>query len=101
MASYAELRSLFNDSNLRNKVTASVVIAAETELKASPGTADGRSWALDVLNSPEVWGRTTYMLVLAVNKASPVATIQGASDATIQTNVDAVVADLIAARAGV
>ncbi len=101
MATYSELRSLFSNDDLRHRVETAVIIAAETELAASPGSVEGRSWGLKVLRGPADWGRTAFLSVLASNKTASVAAIQSASDATIQTNVDAAKAGWIAAEGGV
>lgn len=100
MASYVELRSLFNHADLRNRVTTAVIIAAQDELDASPGTAAGRIWASKTLQGPEIEGRRALMYVLAANKDATQANIISASDAQIQTNVDAAVPNLIKADEG-
>ncbi len=101
MATYSELRSLFSDDDLRHRVETAVIIAAEAELSASPGSPRGRAWGLEALRDAAGWGRTAFISVLASNKAATVAAIKGASDATIQTNVDTAKAGWIAAEAGV
>ncbi len=101
MATYSELRSLFSDDDLRHRVETAVIIAAEAELSASPGSVEGRAWGLMALRNTSGWGRTGFLSVLASNKAATVAVIQGASDSTIQTNVDAAKVGWIAAEGGV
>ncbi len=101
MATYQEIRSLFSDDDLRHRAEVAVVIAAEVELSASPGSVEGRAWGLKALQDTETWGRKAFILVLAVNKDAPVSAIKGASDTSIQTAVDAIKAGCIAAEAGV
>ena len=100
MATYEELRGIFNDSDTKNKVVMATVIAAYELLQTTP-TADDRAWASRVFDDPEAEGRKAYMAVLAANKASTVVAIQAATDATIQTQVDGVVPSLVQALAGV
>ena len=101
MATYAELRSLFSDDDLRHRVETAVIIAAEAELAASPGSVEGRAWGLKVLRSTADWGRTAFLSVLAGNKAVDVADIESATDLNIQNKVDAAKAGWIAAESGV
>ncbi len=98
MATYAELRALFNDSGLRNKVTSAAIIAAESALSDPvnfPTTTadvtlqtDRLLWAARVFNGAEAEGRKLFMAVLAANSSATVAAIQGASDTVIQNNVN-------------
>ncbi len=100
MATYQELRSLFSDDDLRHRVETAVVIAAEAELAASPGSINGRSWGLKALQDTARWGRKAFILVLAANKDVPVSAIKMVSDAGIQNAVNAITAGCIAAEAG-
>ena len=99
MATYVELRNLFSDDTLENRVTTATVIAAQALLDGTP-TANDRAWALSVLEDPDGWGIKIFKSVLAANKNASVATIQGASDATIQSAVDAVVPQIVLAYSG-
>lgn len=96
MASYVEIRDLFSDSVFRNRCTTAVVIAAGNLLAGTP-TPDQQRWAAAVFSGPDAEGRKATMAVLAANNAVDVSAITGATDAQIQTNVDAVVDDLVAA----
>jgi len=100
MASYTELRGQFGDDSFRNRVTMATIIAANNLLEATPTAAD-RAWASNVFTSPDAQGRIVYMAVLAANKALTIVQITGATDAAIQSNVDAVVPSLVSALAGV
>lgn len=99
MATYLELRGLFNDGDLVNRVAVAAVISVNTILGGTPTAADNAYAAL-LYSAPQAEARKILMGVLAANNGSSVATIQSASDATIQTNVDATVLTLIAALAG-
>lgn len=100
MATLQELRSLFNDSDLTEKVEAAVVIAANTLLSGSP-TAAQKAWAAAVFSAPKNEASKALMAVLAENSSATVAQIQQATDAAIQTAVNGVVQVLVDAMAGV
>jgi len=91
MATYLELRQLFTHGDLRNKVEAAIIIAAEGVYAEDPGTvnhANRIAWAKAVLLNPGTARDRFLMVVLAANKDASVAVITGASDAAIQTKVD-------------
>ena len=98
MATYTEIRNLFSDDALRNRVVVATVVAASDLLAGTP-TVDDQKWAANVLSSPRGEGQKSFMAVLALNKAATVAVITGATDAAIQANVDTIVPDLVAAHA--
>lgn len=100
MATYSELRALFNDSDLMEKVEVATVIAANTLIAGTPTTAE-KAWAATVFSSPKAEAQKAVMSVLAANSDATVATIQAATDASIQTNVDTIVPILVDALAGV
>lgn len=100
MADYTELRNLFDDNELRNRVVTATVIAAHTLAIGTPSAADS-AWASAVFSRPEAIGKQALYAVLAANKDATVPNIQNATDAQIQTNVDAIVPVLVAALAGV
>lgn len=99
MASYIELRNLFDSSDIRNKVTTATVIAAHNLLTGAP-SANDRAFADAVFSNPKSVGNKVYMAVIAANKSATVSQIEGASDSAIQTNVDGVIPSLVAALAG-
>lgn len=100
MATYQELRSLFNDSDLLEKVEVATVIAANDLLATTPTTAQ-KAWAAQVFASPKTEAQKALMAVLAENSGLTVAQIQGATDTAVQTNVDGVASILVDALAGV
>jgi len=94
MATYAEIRELFSDSDLLTKVQVSVVIAANDLVSGSP-TAAETIWASSVFGNPIPEAKKAMMAVLAENKDLTVAQIQGATDSGVQTQVDAIVPTLV------
>lgn len=99
MASYLEIRGLFNDGDLQNKIETAVVISAYN-LTASTPTAAQKAWIASVFANPGNVGKSALMAVLAANKGLSVSAIQSATDAAIQTNVDNIVQTLIDAMSG-
>ena len=99
MASYTEIRSLFNDSELLNRVTAATIIYAHSAIATA--TIDQKAWIAQALSSPTSEAKKILMGVLAANKDSTVEQIQGAADAVIQAQVDLIAPILIDALAGV
>lgn len=106
MATLQELRGLFRDSDLLEKVESATVIAANNLLEATPTAAD-KAWASGVFSNPFREAQKVLMAVLADNSNATVDQIKGAGvaeaahDATIQSSVDTVVPDLVDALAGV
>lgn len=93
MASYEELFGLFRGSSeLRNKVSVACTVKAAAIADDLPGSSAGeKSWAQAVFNNPTKEAEKILMYLIASNKDLTVAAISGASDAAIQTKVDAAV----------
>ena len=92
MATYTELHSLRSDSALRNRVMVACIISAEAVIVEDGGTANHANrliWAASVFVSPMAEAKRMFMTVLAANSSLTMAQIQAATDAQIQTNVDA------------
>lgn len=89
MATYVELFDLRSDGNLRNKVAVACVVKAQTLIALASPTAQQLGWAHKALQNPVGMAQTIMEYVLAANKSATVGQIQGATDATIQGNVDA------------
>ena len=100
MATYTELRQLFADPDLREKIEVAVIIAANNLIGATPTTAE-KAWAAAAFANPGSAATKAMMAVLAKNSSASVAQIQSATDNTIQTQVNAVVPTLVDALAGV
>ena len=94
MATYTELFELRSASTLRNRVAVAMIVAAETIRGEAPATdnhANRLVWAKGVFQGSLGQADDMLAAVVAANKDLSVAQIQGASDAAIQTNVDAAV----------
>ena len=99
MATYQELFDLQNNQILLDKITVAVIISTNTIFE---GTDVGASWDAANHANRVIWGREAAINprrmaevfmsdVLAKNKALTTTQIINASDAAIQTNVDATV----------
>ena len=97
MATLLELRGLFSDSDLQDRVEAALIISAQGLLDAPTPPANDQKYAAQVFANPRAEARKALMSVLAANESATLAQIQGATDAAIKTNVDAVIADLVVA----
>ncbi len=100
MATYIELRGLFNNDVLVNKVTVALLVSVDALVTATPTAAD-KAYAVAVYANPQGEAKKVLMSVLAANKDVAFASIQSASDSAIQTKVDIVVPILVDALAGV
>ena len=100
MATFIELYDLISEDELRNKVRVATRNSAQNLLESTP-TASEIDWAAEVFSNPERESQKAFESVLAVNKDATVANILGATDAAIQTNVDAVRPNLVTAFAAI
>lgn len=100
MATYAEIRQLFSDSTLSEKMEVAVIIAANNLLAGSE-TAAQKAWAVSVFSNPHNEAKKAMMAVLATHNALTVNQIQTATDAVVQAAVNNVVPTLVDAMAGV
>jgi hypothetical protein len=94
MATYAELITASADATLRDKIRVACVVAAEgvrTESAATANHTERLKWAQKVFMDPSVEALRMTWAVLAQNRAATLAQITGASDAAVQTAVDAAV----------
>lgn len=91
MATYTEIRQLYASDSLRNLIEVAVIVAAEAIRTEDAGTANHANrllWAKQAFDNPLGVAQKMLMALLAANKASTVAQITQASDATIQTAVN-------------
>ena len=98
MATYLELFSARNDSDLQDKVVVAVTIAAEairTDVSPPTNQAQREAWAVGALSNPTSKMDEMLWAIISTNKDATLSAIVGASDSAIQTNVDAAV-DLFA-----
>lgn len=94
MAEYSDLYQLFAHGDLRNKIRVAVIIAAETIRNEDGGTTNHANrllWAAEAFANPKSVADKMLMALLASNSELTIAQITGASDAAIQTKVDAAV----------
>ena len=100
MAELEEIRKLFDNGDLRNKVEAACVIAAEG-ITGEPAVTENHAnrvvWMKAVFRNPRDMARPILMSLLAASKDLEVGTVDtpgtilGASGAQIQAKVDAAV----------
>lgn len=98
MASLAELRTLYGNSELRNKIAAAIAISVNTVMEGNdnvpPFSQGAGDHDLRVIYAQGLLGNTPgeakrYIeVVLAKNDGATVVDILAAPDSAIQTNVD-------------
>lgn len=94
MATLAELSTLLNDGPLTDKCKSACLVAANTILLESAGTANHANrlkWAKKVFQDPVSQGTLMLRAVLAAVNGTSLAGINGASDAAIQGAVNSAV----------
>lgn len=94
MATYEELFTEYGANSLYGKLVTSILVAADTilnELVSVNGHADRVAWAKEALKDPDSQVQALWGAMLAANKGLSIVTIQSATDASIQTNVDAAI----------
>lgn len=95
MATYDELLAIATTGTaLISRMQVAAVIAAEkvrTEVDTTANHANRMKWARATFQNSAAAARDLLWIVLAQNKTATSAAILGASDATIQTAVDAAV----------
>lgn len=91
MASLAELFNLHQSAELRHKVAAAAMIKARAITEEATPSAARLQWAEDALADPEAVALLLLRYVLAANATAQVTQIEGATDSTIQTAVDAAI----------
>ena len=91
MATYADLRNAFNQDDLRNRVEVALIIKAHAIIAEAAPSETRLTWAKDVLSSSYSEAASLLKYVLAANAASTIEQINGASDVSISTAVDAAI----------
>ncbi len=94
MATYFELLTAAENSDLNRRIRVAVIVAAEiirTEPSGTPNNANRLKWARDTFLDPDTAARRIMPAVLAQNRAATLAQIVGADDAAVQTAVNAAV----------
>lgn len=100
MATYLELRGLFNNADLRNRVGSAALISVNAILEGTPTTKD-KAYAVKLISDTHSEAEKILKFVLAANHTLTTAQITGSTDPALQTKVDAIVLILIDALAGV
>jgi hypothetical protein len=91
VATYLELKTLFASGKLPDRVIVAVVVKAHAIVQ-EPSPSDGRlAWAESTLASPKREADKLLLYVLAANKDATVEQINEATDAQVQTHVDAAI----------
>jgi hypothetical protein len=94
MATYVELYALRTDTTLLQRLSVAVLVSANVVRLEAANTAQHSNrlaWAQQAIRDPDAPAQKVLGLLLAANKDSTVAQINAASDATLQTLVDALV----------
>jgi hypothetical protein len=92
MATYTELFSLNNNSDLRNRVQIACIVAAEAIMNEDGGTVNHANrliWAKRVFENPGLEAKRMFMAIIANNADASLSLITTAPDVLIQSNVDA------------
>lgn len=97
MATYAELYDLRSNSALRNKIAVACAIKAAALIDLEPPTAAQLAWAKATLGTPTAVADDVMNYVLAKNSGATVGQINAATDAAIQTHVNAAADKLLGA----
>ena len=100
MATYQEIRELFRNSDLQEKMEAAAIIAANTLAEGTPTSAEN-AYIADVYTNPKSESLKLLMGVLAKNASLTPAQILSATDEALQAQVDLIVPILVNAKAGV
>lgn len=97
MATYDELLTIATGAtgdSLKRKIRVAVIVAADAvraEADATVNHAARMTWARATFAAPDQAAERMLWAVLAANKGATAAQITGASDALVQTHVDAAV----------
>ena len=94
MATYTELRGIFDHGELRNRIEVACVVAATAIRSEDAGTTNHANrlvWARHVFSEPSMMSKRMHMALLGTNAGATVATITGVTDANLQTLVNAAV----------
>lgn len=94
MATYLEVHELASNDSLRNRVAVAMAVSAQAMLAGTPTEKQSR-WARSVINDSLAASRQVLSLVLAANRGLTKTQIETASDAGVQSAVDAVVPGLV------
>jgi hypothetical protein len=88
MATYLELKSLFGNGPLRDKMEVALCDKARAILAEATPNAGRLAWVETVLSNTAAEAERVLKYVLAANKGLTTTQIMAAIDATLQTQVD-------------
>jgi len=94
MANYDEIRGLFDDSGLTNRLTVAIVVAAESvrvEDVTTANHAERLTWAKNAFANPEPEAKRALKSLVASNKSMNITAIKTVSDTAIQSQVNTLV----------
>jgi 2-oxo-4-hydroxy-4-carboxy--5-ureidoimidazoline (OHCU) decarboxylase len=93
MASYIDLASISGTekSVLLDRIGVAAAIVAYDITQEDPGNAARRAWAKKTFANPRQMAMELYPVLLAANNTATIAQITGAPDATIKSNIVAVI----------
>lgn len=98
MATYLELFDLTSSStitDLRKKILVAVLIKANAIAESASPSAAAKEWSRAALRDPQSFEQTVLNYVIADNSGASTSAISGASDAQVQTAVNAAVDTLL------
>jgi len=91
MATYIELRQIFGNGDLLNKIEVACIVAASIIQNEDAGTANHANrvlWAASVFSQSRPWAEKMLMALLAANRAATAQQITEATDEMLQTLVN-------------
>ena len=98
MATYTDLHALRGSNTitpLRQKITVAIAIKANAIAKSASPTAAMVAWSKQALATPDQFQELVLNYILAEYNTQTTAVITGATDAQVQTAVDATVDTLL------
>jgi len=98
MATYTELVGFYGTSDfdaLRNKIKVAITIKCKAIADVGSPTAAQKEYIQSAIANPQSSANTVVNYVLAANNGQSIANINAASDASIQTNVDSAIDELL------
>lgn len=96
MATYNELRSLYGDGALKNRVEVAVCMKAHAVLQEATPSAARLAWSKTALQGPAAEADYLLKYALAANAALTLAQIQSAADSALLSAIGAAVDKLYA-----
>ena len=91
MATYLELREVFVEGSLVNRTEVAVVVKAQAIFEEAAPSAERLAWAEGALSSSKADAYKFLKYVIADNKDVAASAIVEATDAALQTAVDAAI----------